>query len=106
MFRLEMTKLVDNPDFDPEMDDRVGFALCSFGSLGFCDHQGKLFTVFSASNYCGLTGEPAGGRPAKHREAQVVPKLTNRKPGNQGAVLILKKDSRDTWKSGYLKCRG
>ena len=48
--------------FDPEMDhkDLVGFALRSFGSLCFCD-QGKLFTVFSASNYCGLTGGGAGG---------------------------------------------
>lgn len=34
----------------------------------YVHHKGKLFTVFSASNYCGLTG-------------------------NQGAVLILKKDS-------------
>ncbi|CAK9007400.1 unnamed protein product [Durusdinium trenchii] len=34
----------------------------------YVHHKGKLFTVFSASNYCGLTG-------------------------NQGAVLVVKKDS-------------
>ena len=101
-----MTKLLDTRRFFGRMDHKdlknVFAALARFGSLCFC--QGKLFTVFSASNYCGLTGA-AGSWWELVGAGRSCTRYSERPPRQPGSCVDLKERQpghlEDTcWESG------